>query len=59
MDLLFSPLQSDNLDAFGEILHENWEFKKSLTKGISTSDIDDWYEAGRQAGALGDGHGQF
>ena len=46
-------LQSDNLDAFGEILHENWELKKSLTKGISTSDIDDWYEAGRRAGAVG------
>jgi D-glycero-alpha-D-manno-heptose-7-phosphate kinase len=48
-----NELQSDNLDAFGEILHENWELKKSLTNGISTSDIDDWYEAGRRAGATG------
>lgn len=42
-----------NLDSFGEILHENWELKKSLTAGISTQDIDRWYAAAMKAGALG------
>ena len=46
-------LQNNNLDAFGEILHENWMLKKSITDGISTTSIDDWYERARQAGATG------
>jgi D-glycero-alpha-D-manno-heptose-7-phosphate kinase len=46
-------LQADNLDAFGEILHENWELKKSLTSRISSSEIDDWYDTARRHGATG------
>lgn len=51
--ILRDELQANNLQAFGEILHENWELKKSLTKGISTEAIDDWYDKARKAGALG------
>ncbi|GJD71521.1 GHMP kinase [Methylobacterium gnaphalii] len=50
---LREELQNGNLDSFGEILNDNWNLKKSLTKGISTSAIDDWYDAARKAGALG------
>jgi D-glycero-alpha-D-manno-heptose-7-phosphate kinase len=50
---LRDELNANNVDSFGEILHENWELKKSLTKGISTSQIDDWYELARRAGAKG------
>jgi D-glycero-alpha-D-manno-heptose-7-phosphate kinase len=46
-------LEHNNLDAFGEILHENWVLKKTLVKGISDSEIDDWYGTARAAGALG------
>ncbi len=46
-------LEHNNLDAFGEILHDNWVLKKTLVDGISDSELDDWYEAGRRAGALG------
>lgn len=46
-------LQNNNVDAFGDILHENWMLKKSITSGISTSFIDDWYDAARRAGATG------
>ncbi len=46
-------LQNNNIEAFGEILHENWELKKSLTAGISSESIDDWYNTARKAGALG------
>lgn len=51
--VLRDELQKNNVDAFGEILHENWMLKKSITSGISTSNIDDWYTAARNAGAIG------
>ena len=46
-------LQKNNLDAFGPILHENWELKRRLTGAVSTGQIDQWYQRARQAGALG------
>lgn len=46
-------LHRNNVSAFGEILHENWMLKKSITSGVSTAEIDGWYEAARQAGATG------
>jgi len=46
-------LQNNHTHAFGEILHENWVLKKSLTDAISTSDIDEWYESALRAGAIG------
>ena len=50
---LRTELQKNHLAAFGEIIHEGWRLKKSLTAGISTSVIDDWYERARKAGAIG------
>ena len=38
---------------FGSLLHESWTLKKSLTNKISTPLIDEIYEAGRDAGAIG------
>ncbi|MCU0783290.1 MAG: GHMP kinase [Verrucomicrobia bacterium] len=46
-------LQNNNVDAFGEILHENWELKRGLASAISNARIDDWYKRGRRAGATG------
>ena len=51
--MLRDELQKNNTSAFGEILHENWELKKSMTSGISNSRIDDIYSAARNAGATG------
>jgi D-glycero-alpha-D-manno-heptose-7-phosphate kinase len=51
--LLCDELQNNNVTAFGEILHENWELKKSMTAGVSNGDIDEWYATARAAGALG------
>lgn len=50
---LKTELQKNNLEAFGEIIHENWELKRSLTSGVSSSAIDDWYARARKAGAVG------
>ncbi len=51
--MMRDELQRDHLDSFGEILHENWELKKSLTSGISSGEIDAWYDAGMRCGATG------
>ena len=45
--------KNDSLDDFGKLLDENWKFKKSLSSQISTDYIDDIYNAGMEAGALG------
>ena len=52
-DVLRSELQRGNLYAFGEILHESWMLKRSLTDKRSSSVIADWYERTRGAGAIG------
>jgi D-glycero-alpha-D-manno-heptose-7-phosphate kinase len=62
--MLRDEIQSNNIDAFGEILHENWELKKTLADAISSPEIDDCYETARAAGAsggkvLGAGNGGF
>ena len=49
---LRTELQRDHLSAFGQILHENWELKRSLTGEISTGEIDAWYDAACAAGAV-------
>lgn len=51
--LLREELHKNNVAAFGEILHENWMHKKSISGGVSTGDIDEWYRSARAAGAAG------
>jgi D-glycero-alpha-D-manno-heptose-7-phosphate kinase len=46
-------LSKGNTDVVGEILHENWLLKKSLTPGISSDHIDEWYAKARANGATG------
>ncbi len=40
-------------DEFGEILHRGWELKRGLASKISNSEIDEIYQAARNAGAVG------
>ncbi|OGQ05158.1 MAG: GHMP kinase [Deltaproteobacteria bacterium RIFCSPLOWO2_01_44_7] len=51
--LMKEELQKNNLDSFGEILHENWMLKREITDGISNTQIDSWYEKALKAGAIG------
>ncbi len=54
VDEAVAILNGDNrLPEFGKLLHESWLLKKSLTDLITTSKIDEIYEAARKAGALG------
>lgn len=50
---LRESLESNNIDDFGHILHEGWLMKKSLTSGISTGIVDEMYDRGIKAGAIG------
>src|SRR5439155_34302 len=50
---LKAQLQKNNLDAFGEIIHANWELKRSIAEQISNPQIDQWYETARKHGAIG------
>jgi D-glycero-alpha-D-manno-heptose-7-phosphate kinase len=42
-----------DLAAFGELLHEAWQAKRSLSAKVSNAQVDDIYEAARSAGAIG------
>lgn len=54
VDKGFSILTSDrDLNEFGELLHEAWLSKKSLSASISNPFLDTIYEKAKGAGALG------
>ncbi len=50
-----SILTSPNrpITEFGQLLHESWKIKRTLTQKISSATIDEIYQAGLDAGALG------
>jgi len=46
-------LESGNINLFGELLHEQWERKKSRSLGMSNATIDDLYTKAMINGAIG------
>jgi D-glycero-alpha-D-manno-heptose-7-phosphate kinase len=48
-----ASLEAGRTAEFGEIMHEHWEHKKRRSGGMSTPQIDEWYELGRKNGAIG------
>ncbi len=42
-----------NIEDIGELLHEAWQCKRSLSTRVSNHDVDDIYERAMSAGALG------
>ena len=50
-EIVTNPNRSVN--EFGQLLHECWKVKRTLTGSITNSNLDEIYEAGRSAGALG------
>ncbi len=54
VDESISILNSDHdISAFGELLHEAWEVKRSLGNQVSNSYVDDMYREARSGGAIG------
>jgi D-glycero-alpha-D-manno-heptose-7-phosphate kinase len=41
------------VEELGRLMHEGWMLKRGLAEGVTTAAIDDIYEAGRDAGAIG------
>ena len=50
---MYRTLLSDDLDRFGEILHENWKLKRDLSQGITNPVVDKYYDKAMNAGARG------
>jgi D-glycero-alpha-D-manno-heptose-7-phosphate kinase len=42
-----------DLSAFGELLHEAWQAKRSLSSTVSNPHVDEIYDLARSAGAIG------
>lgn len=55
VDEALAVLQSKNrpLREIGELLHESWRLKRELADNVTTPEIDDIYDAARDAGAVG------
>jgi D-glycero-alpha-D-manno-heptose-7-phosphate kinase len=51
MSILQSP--STPIIDIGKLMHESWKLKRSLSTKVSTPKIDEIYEAGIKAGAIG------
>jgi D-glycero-alpha-D-manno-heptose-7-phosphate kinase len=46
-------LEAGDTAAFAALMHEHWLRKRERTRGISSDEIDGWYELARANGALG------
>lgn len=46
-------LSEDRPDMVGELMHDAWEAKKHMAPGITSEEIDMWYDRARAQGAIG------
>lgn len=46
-------LENNNLQSFGEILHQSWQLKRTLASGISNERINEFYNLAIENGATG------
>ncbi len=44
-------LESGDLETFASLLHYSWEEKRRLAPGLTTTQIDEWYDVARRHGA--------
>jgi D-glycero-alpha-D-manno-heptose-7-phosphate kinase len=52
-DRIGDALLSGRTHEFADLMHEHWEHKRKRTEGISSGQIDQWYELARNSGARG------
>jgi D-glycero-alpha-D-manno-heptose-7-phosphate kinase len=48
-----AAFEAGDLRRFAELMHVHWEHKRKRSQGMSSLEIDDWYELARANGALG------
>ncbi len=46
-------LEQGNLTAFGQLMHEHWQYKKKRSGAMSNPQIDEWYDLAMRNGAVG------
>lgn len=46
-------LQGGRTHEFADLMHEHWEHKRKRSAGISSGEIDEWYQLARDNGARG------
>jgi D-glycero-alpha-D-manno-heptose-7-phosphate kinase len=52
-EVMKDELERGNISVFGDILHESWQHKKTLARGISSSELDNIYSIAMSSGAKG------
>lgn len=50
---MIDAIQAGDFDEVGRLLDASWRQKRQLTSGVSTPEIDSWYEEACNAGAAG------
>ena len=45
--------EKSSIEAFGELLDQNWSYKRSLSDRITTAEIDEIYARAKKSGAIG------
>lgn len=53
VDELEAAITCEDFSAFGRLLNDNWELKRSISGKIANKKIDSMYERGLKSGALG------
>jgi D-glycero-alpha-D-manno-heptose-7-phosphate kinase len=48
-----AALLTGDLGELGALLHESWQLKRGLAQGVSSTEIDHWYQIARERGAYG------
>jgi D-glycero-alpha-D-manno-heptose-7-phosphate kinase len=48
-----AALQAGETHEFADLMHEHWEHKRKRSSGISSGEIDQWYQLARDNGARG------
>lgn len=46
-------LEQSDIDEFGRIMHEHWQFKKKRASSMTNENIDHWYDLALKNGAIG------
>ena len=52
-EVMKKSLINNDLDSFGETLHESWQIKREIASGITNPEINELYEKACKAGATG------
>lgn len=50
---ILNALQKGQIEKFGFLMDTHWQYKRKLSPGMSSPNIDKWYQLAKKAGVLG------